>query len=69
MGIWSTLHEKRFINRLGSYGMTRKTRLELLRGYAESIAGRDNWDGIDPQEIADHVQALINCEKQRLMIQ
>ena len=57
--IWTTEKEIEFLAKLGTYGVIRKDRFELLRGYLKSMSLRAKWDRMDPEQILSAVTLML----------
>jgi hypothetical protein len=55
-GHWSTAHEMRFLDGLGSYGNTQRNRAKLLEGYLRSCHLRKDWGNMARELIILRVQ-------------
>ena len=58
-------HELRFIDKLGSFGDTGFSRLELLQRYAKAVQKRKKSDNLHLGRIHVHIQQCIEKEQQR----
>jgi hypothetical protein len=48
---WTTQSEIKFIKGLCAWGIRELDRKELLKKYRKTVYQRDNWGGVDPDEI------------------
>ena len=58
---YTTKHEMRFIDRLGSDGVL--TRAEALRLYATALKRRTDWRGLDAPAVQHHLQTALRSEE------
>jgi hypothetical protein len=58
---WSTHHELRFIEALGSYAVTGFTPVELLRGYRMALINRKRMAGMDRDKLLAKVHARMDA--------
>ena len=51
---YTTNHEKKFIDTIGSFNGSRKTKAQLLRGYLHGCTKRTHWGTIDKMVVMQH---------------
>jgi len=54
-----TIHEKRFLNNLGSYSPRSGDRKNLLKKYHAAATKRQRWGDVDKDAVINHVVASI----------
>ena len=61
---WTTDHEKRFINRLGSLSEAGRkfSKAYLLEQYKKSFVKRGDWGGIDSDDILAYLASRTSVE-------
>jgi len=61
--IYSTRHEHKFLDGLGTHGPTKnKNRNKLLWGYYKGAKRRENWSDIDKTEILLRVESELGIK-------
>jgi len=56
---WSTGDEKRFISRLGSFGVSTAERCKLLEGYIAGAEKREDWGSVDKEEVLEYARQCL----------
>jgi len=56
---WSTNDEIEFLNGIGTFGITKKDPLKLLKGYLYGIEERTDWGRIEKDIVIAHAEKLI----------
>ena len=59
---WLTYREKDVIENLGSFSLSKSTRLELLFNYKKSLKYRVNWEEVIRLEVETYLEEQIRLE-------
>lgn len=54
-----TIHEKRFLNKIGHHGPRSRDHLDLLKKYHKASMKRQDWGDVDKDAVINHVVASI----------